>query len=348
MEEEIDDSENLSEVDSDGTEASVIGDKTSSTDISDIESETEEDTGAASKPVTLIDKLKSKIIALKKSPPAADDTETGEKTGVVKKKGVNPVILVIVILGLGSLWFFEDETPEEAVPEAPASFKRPVRKKPVKVEEPKAEEPKAEEPKAEEPKAEEPKAEEPKAEEPKAEEPKAEEPKAEEPKAEEPKAEEPKAEEPMAEEPKAEETVTSPETETPVVEEPKVDGSTASEDTIGAGTENSNDGTITDKILEDLEQQVKKEKPKETVKDYVSPPDYEYRGRGLVYNCVGKHWACIDGPSYRVCEDNSSSTKFLKRRNECYPFNVYQTQNGCEKTQNRMVSSGAKTNFCNE
>ncbi len=351
MEEEIDDSENLSEVDSDGTEASVIGDKTSSTDISDIESEAEEDTGAASKPVTLIDKLKSKIIALKKSPTAADDTETGEKTGVVKKKGINPVILVILLLGVGSLWFFEDEAPGEAVPEAPASFKRPVRKKPVKTEEPKAEEPKAEEPTVEEPKVEEPKAEEPTVEEPKVEEPKAEEPKAEEPKAEEPKAEEPKVEEPMAEEPKAEEpkaeeTVTSPETETPVVEEPKVDGSTASEDTIGAGTENSNDGTITDKILEDLEQQVKKEKPKETVKEYVSPPDYEYRGRGLVYNCAGKHWACVDAPSYKLCENNFSSVNYLKKKVECYPANIYETTKGCEQMQNRNVSSGQKTEFC--
>jgi hypothetical protein len=350
--EEVDDSENLSEVESDdGTEASVLGDKTSSTDINDIESEVEEDTGAASKPLTLIDKLKSKIVALKKSPATANETEPGEKTGVVKKKGINPVILVIVVLGLGSLWFFEDETPEEAVPEAPSSFKRPVRKKPVKAEEPKVEEPKVEEPKVEEPKAEEPKAEEPKEEEPKAEEPKEEEPKAEEPKAEEAKEEEPKAEEPKAEEakeeePKVEEPATSPETETPAVEEPKVDAPTASEDTIGAGTDDANDGTITDKILEDLEQQVQKEKPKETVKEYVSPPDYEYRGRGLVYNCAGKHWACVDAPSYKMCENNFSSVNYLKKKVECYPANIYETTKGCEQMQNRNVSSGQKTEFC--
>ena len=150
----------------------------------------------------------------------------------------------------------------------------------------------------------------------------------------------------MAEEPKAEETVTSPDTETPAVEEPKVDGATASEDTIGAGTENSNDGTITDKILEDLEQQVKKEKPKETVKEYVSPPDYEYRGRGLVYNCAGKHWACVDAPSYKLCENNFSSVNYLKKKVECYPSNIYETTKGCEQMQNRNVSSGQKTEFC--
>jgi hypothetical protein len=93
---------------------------------------------------------------------------------------------------------------------------------------------------------------------------------------------------------------------------------------------------------------VKQAKPRAEVTTYIAPPDYEYKGRGLVYNCVGKHWACVDGPSYRSCEDNSSATKFLKKSAECYPFNVYQSQGGCEKTQNRMVSSGAKTKFCQE
>jgi hypothetical protein len=108
------------------------------------------------------------------------------------------------------------------------------------------------------------------------------------------------------------------------------------------------DDSMTDKILQDLENQVKESTPKEQITTYVSPPDYEFRGRGLVYNCVGKHWACVDAPSYKTCEDNSSSTKFLKKSLECYPFNVYQTQTGCEKMQNRMVSSSAKTKFCSE
>ena len=81
---------------------------------------------------------------------------------------------------------------------------------------------------------------------------------------------------------------------------------------------------------------------------YVTPPNYENVGRGLVYNCTGKHWACIDGPSYKTCEDNASGNKFLKKKVECYPFNVYETQSGCEKMQNRVVSSSAKTEFCSE
>jgi hypothetical protein len=142
--------------------------------------------------------------------------------------------------------------------------------------------------------------------------------------------------------PVPEPVITEPPSDTPPVD-------TATTDVIDSDSSTSStDENMTDKILEDLEKQVKEAAPRAAVTTYVSPPDYEYRGRGLVYNCVGKHWACIDGPSYRVCEDNSSGTKHLKRSHECYPFNVYQTQSGCEKTQNRMVSSGAKTNFCNE
>lgn len=141
------------------------------------------------------------------------------------------------------------------------------------------------------------------------------------------------------------ETPTETQTETPMVTSPS---DTSSQDTVDSDATTATEENMTDKILEDLEKQVKQTAPRPQVTTYVAPPDYEYRGRGLVYNCVGKHWACIDGPSYRVCEDNSSGTKFLNKKHECYPFNVYQTQNGCEKTQNRMVSSGAKTNFCNE
>ena len=349
VEEENEDSEHSSEVDGDGTEASVLGDKTSLTDVSELSEVASEDVGTQSRPISLVDKIKSKIISLKKSPEKSDKTEAGDSTGVVKKKGLNPVVLGLLVIGLAALWFIEDEKTEQTpTPEASGSFKRPVRKKPVKVEEPKADEPKAEEPKAEEPKAEEPKAEEPKAEEPKAEEPKVEEPIAEEPKVEEPIAEEPKAEEPKADEPKAEEPkAEEPKVEEPIAEEPKVEEPvTSSADTVGDGTETSGDGTITDKILEDLEQQVKNEKPKEVIRDYVSPPDYEYRGRGLVYNCAGKHWACVDAPSYKLCENNFSAINYLKKKVECYPASIYETTKGCELMQNRNVSSNQKTDFC--
>lgn len=121
-----------------------------------------------------------------------------------------------------------------------------------------------------------------------------------------------------------------------------------SEDIIGEDTPGTSEDDLTDKILLDLEKQVKTKKAEDVKKEYVAPPNYEYRGRGLVYNCQGKHWACVDGPSYKTCEDNASSLKYLKRPAECYPFNVYETVKGCEGTQYRMVSSSAKTKFCQE
>ena len=133
--------------------------------------------------------------------------------------------------------------------------------------------------------------------------------------------------------------------ETPV-ETPVDTGSVDSVD--GGETVTTGDESITDQILQDLEKQAKDTQPVAQKKEYVSPPDYEYRGRGLVYNCQGKHWACVDAPSYKTCEDNSSSVKFLKKKTECYPFNVYETPRGCENMQNRMVSSSAKTAFCSE
>jgi hypothetical protein len=123
-------------------------------------------------------------------------------------------------------------------------------------------------------------------------------------------------------------------------EEPTVDDSS----TIG---ETSPD--LTEQILQDLEDQEKvRKETREPVTTYVAPPPYQFSGRGLVYNCKGKHWACVDGGSYRICEDNFSGNQYLKKNNECYPFNVYQSESGCEIMQKRMVTSSAKTNFCND
>ena len=149
----------------------------------------------------------------------------------------------------------------------------------------------------------------------------------------------------------------TPEDITPAIEEPSIPDTTISDvptettpsvsmDSIDGETTPTDDN-LTDQILQDLEKQAKGTEPKKTVKEYVSPPDYEYRGRGLVYNCSGKHWACVDAPSYKICEDNAASTQFLKKTSECHPVNIYETQKGCENIQNRMVSSSAKTAFCN-
>ena len=159
--------------------------------------------------------------------------------------------------------------------------------------------------------------------------------------------------------------VETPTEETPAVEEPALPigpdtdsvestvmtpEDNASEDQIGApDNQGIGGGDLTDKILEDLEKQaLDKEKSAPKKRDYVAPPDYEYAGRGLVYNCVGKHWACVDAPSYKTCEQNSEGNKALNKKVECYPFNVYEKMKNCQAAQLMMTSSNAKTGFCNE
>ncbi len=157
----------------------------------------------------------------------------------------------------------------------------------------------------------------------------------------------------------------APVTEAPV-EEPSITESTVAKPSEESGESKSSpsdnteqvdqnvqtseqESSLTDQILQDLEKQVKEsEEQKKTVKEYVSPPDYEYTGRGLVYNCQGKHWACVDGPSYKKCEENASSVNYFRKKTECHPFNVYETPKGCQNMQNRMVTSAAKTNFCGD
>lgn len=165
----------------------------------------------------------------------------------------------------------------------------------------------------------------------------------------------PVAEKPIDEAPAVTETLGSEEISLdldPAETSPVIEATGTSEksnDTIDENVaESTGEDNLTDKILQDLEKEAKKSEVKNDRKDYVAPPDYEYVGRGLVYNCTGKHWACVDGPSYKSCENNAASIKYLKKTAECYPFNVYQSQKGCENMQNRMVSSSAKTAFCSE
>lgn len=145
-------------------------------------------------------------------------------------------------------------------------------------------------------------------------------------------------------------------TQTPSEPEPEPAQPDYSSDTSGSSLSDSmgdlsspiddqDSGDLTEKILQDLENQTKT-KVSETPAQYVAPPDYEYTGRGLVYNCKALHWACVDGPSYKTCEDNFNFQKSKSAKPECYPFNVYENSRGCANMQNRMVSAGSKTEFC--
>jgi hypothetical protein len=340
--EEEDGEEDVELSDDEGTSTSInaTADKTGETDISSLE-EAPEDTGASK---SLIVKLKAKLASLSKKPKKEDDVSEEEGAEVAPTKGLTPakkkrIIQVAIVLGLVVFLLSDYIFPPDETVEAPAPApikKKYEKKKPAE----QAADVKLPEDKPTETEV---------------------------------------PTEPQADASVETNVATTPADEAPATEfgeeDPVIiadpgpsdsslgptftdsskegdlqlgDSSSADQDTVDADLPATNDDAITDKILEDLEKEAKKSEPRPQITEYVSPPDYEYRGRGLVYNCKGKHWACVDGPSYKSCEDNNSSVKYLKKPIECYPFNVYENQKGCENMQNRMVSSSAKTTFCQE
>ena len=341
--EDLDDIDDSSESNQDATDPGLnVVDKTGATDISDLDGSEEED---SDRPQSMIDKIKAKLIPQKKS---AKSSEDGKAAG---KKKINPVVLVAVLGGLALFVFYEEE-PAEVVeqPKLKKMYNKTKKIPKTETEAPAASDVPADTAATTEPVAEEPAVVVEPTTEPVAEEPAVVAEPTPEPVAEEPAVVVEPTTEPVAEEPVV---AVEPTTEPAPVEEPAVvdvppikTPTDVSADSVDGQVTSTDESSMTDKILEDLEKQVKKDQPKEVKKEYVTPPDYEYKGRGLVYNCAGKHWACVDGPSYKTCENNFSSTTYQKKNIECYPFNVYDTTKSCQMMQNRVVSSNAKTDFC--
>lgn len=84
----------------------------------------------------------------------------------------------------------------------------------------------------------------------------------------------------------------------------------------------------------------------ETVSEYVPPPKYEILGRGLIYNCKGKHWACVDKENYQVCFKNMKWNSDNGKASECVTQNVYANEDDCGKVQRYNVSTNVETSFC--
>ncbi len=80
--------------------------------------------------------------------------------------------------------------------------------------------------------------------------------------------------------------------------------------------------------------------------EYVEPPDYESLGRGLVYNCKGKHWACVDKRSYFKCRDNQKWSKENTKAPECVTRPVYASYEDCRTIQKYYVNTSFKVDFC--
>jgi hypothetical protein len=80
--------------------------------------------------------------------------------------------------------------------------------------------------------------------------------------------------------------------------------------------------------------------------DYVSPPDYLKFGRGLVYNCKGKHWACVDKESFFICRKNQKHFNKMGKPTECFSKSVYSSNLDCRTVQVHFINTNEKTDFC--
>ncbi|MBL6990754.1 MAG: hypothetical protein ISR65_13295 [Bacteriovoracaceae bacterium] len=79
---------------------------------------------------------------------------------------------------------------------------------------------------------------------------------------------------------------------------------------------------------------------------YTAPPNYESLGRGLVYNCVGKHWACLSRESYFECRSNMRWSQENGKDPHCIVKNVYASINDCKTMQIHNINTVKSTSFC--
>ena len=76
------------------------------------------------------------------------------------------------------------------------------------------------------------------------------------------------------------------------------------------------------------------------------PPDYLLIGRGLVYNCVGKHWACVDKKSYFKCAKNLKESQKRGKVPACAVVAVYTSDDDCQVIQTYNVNTSQPVEFC--
>jgi hypothetical protein len=78
----------------------------------------------------------------------------------------------------------------------------------------------------------------------------------------------------------------------------------------------------------------------------VPAPAYDQVGRGLVYNCKDKYWACLDKPAFLNCNKNMKWNKSKGNPAECVVQDIYNTDEDCAKIQKYNVSTNVATGFC--
>lgn len=116
---------------------------------------------------------------------------------------------------------------------------------------------------------------------------------------------------------------------------------------VGEKEGSSSNPDLSSKLTEMVTADVTPAPKKMEVTEYVSPPDYGTLGRGLVYNCKGKHWACVDKDSFLQCRQNEIWQKNKGKLPECSARNVYSSIDDCKIVQTHNINTAVSTDFCN-
>lgn len=146
---------------------------------------------------------------------------------------------------------------------------------------------------------------------------------------------------------KKQEEVSPPTIETPSVPEVEVKATEVkSSEQVDKGI---------DGLIDNLDKTADESSPKKEIKledkiqedeVYTPAPAYDQLGRGLVYNCKEKYWACIDKLSYVSCNKNMKWNKARGKPAECAVLNVYNSDEDCGVVQKYNVSISQPTPFC--
>lgn len=77
----------------------------------------------------------------------------------------------------------------------------------------------------------------------------------------------------------------------------------------------------------------------ETSEEEIISPEYERRGRGLVYNCKEKHWACVDRVNYFRCAKVQKFSATNGRSPSCVSREVFYSSDHCARGQLKKIHS---------
>lgn len=86
--------------------------------------------------------------------------------------------------------------------------------------------------------------------------------------------------------------------------------------------------------------------PPPTARAEAAPPDYSNHGRGLVYNCREKHWACVNRMAYFQCQDNMLWAQEQAQKADCVTKQIYATDEDCHRAEQSEINAITEIKEC--